>query len=236
MLRHPAPWLGLAAVRRGGCDSVFDSRRGRAPATRGCSAALSPLLLGVSLASVSAFGREHVPVADDAPMEPIAAGRRPDCSAGCPRRGWWRWSSSRARSGCGCAAASNSATSRAAPRTPTTPCPSCCSRCCWPASRSPLGAAVVHVVRQRLAASIVLFLLVPPRRRPTGCSTGSVARWLRRVQSQPIFVEVGPGDADPSTLPVHLAALRAGGVPGLLGAAGRVARSWRPGTTSTWSR
>ena len=36
-----------------------------------------------------------------------------------------------------CAAGSSSATSRAAPRMRTTPCPSCCSRCCSAASPSP---------------------------------------------------------------------------------------------------
>ncbi len=70
VLRHPAPWIGLV-LSVGWAISAFDQTWASAR-YEGLMTSVSPLLLGVSLASVSAFGREHVPVSDDAPMSPPA--------------------------------------------------------------------------------------------------------------------------------------------------------------------
>ena len=52
MLRHPAPWIGLA-LSAVAARSASSTRPGRAPATRGCSTSRPPLLLGVSMAAAS---------------------------------------------------------------------------------------------------------------------------------------------------------------------------------------
>ena len=67
MLRHPAPWLGLVLVAWWVQNTFEQSWTGAR--YNGLVPALTPLLLGISLASLSAFGRELVPVADDAPMD-----------------------------------------------------------------------------------------------------------------------------------------------------------------------
>jgi hypothetical protein len=64
-----------------------------------------------------------------------------------------------------------------------------------------LGAAVVHVVRLRLAASIALFLFWFLVGGTYWMFNGSVARWLAVVQSQPVSIEAGPSKADPTTFP-----------------------------------
>ena len=135
----------------------------------------------------------------------------------------------------GCAAGSRSATSRAAPHTRTTRCPSCCSPCCSACFAVALGAAVVHVVRHRLVASIALFLFWFLVGGTYWMFNGGVARWLRRCR--PSRCSSRPGRARPTRrrFPSTLAALRPRGVPGLLGPAGRVAGAWRHGTTCTWS-
>ena len=142
----------------------------------------------------------------------------------------------RAPSGCGCAAGWSSATSRAAPRTRTTPCPSCCSRCCSPCFAVALGAAVVHVVRHAAGGVDRAVLYVVPRRRGVldvqraaravaDAAAGPADRTSRRVRATPTR----------RRFPADWLLSAPGRVPGLLGAARRLARSWRPGTTSTWS-
>ena len=64
-----------------------------------------------------------------------------------------------------------------------------------------VGAAVVHVIRQRVAASILVFFLWFLLGSAYWMFNGNVARWLTPVQSQPIYLEVGPVSADPSTFP-----------------------------------
>ena len=68
MLRHPALWLALPLVAWWIIQTLDEPWSGARYA--GFLPALTPLLLGISLASASAFGRELVPVADAAPMTP----------------------------------------------------------------------------------------------------------------------------------------------------------------------
>ena len=68
MLRHPAPWVGLVLSGlwlQGVSETSWASAH-----YEGLLAGLTPVLLGLSLASLSAFAREHVAVSDDAPLEP----------------------------------------------------------------------------------------------------------------------------------------------------------------------
>ena len=64
-----------------------------------------------------------------------------------------------------------------------------------------VGAAVVHVIRQRLVASIVLVVGWFLFGATYWLFGGPVVRWLAPIQPQPMLVEVGPSDADPSTFP-----------------------------------
>jgi hypothetical protein len=66
MLRHPAPWLGAGLTCWAGYLAYQDHSL---PTTQyEMAATVGPLLLGVSLASVSAFARELYSVSEDAPM------------------------------------------------------------------------------------------------------------------------------------------------------------------------
>ena len=64
-----------------------------------------------------------------------------------------------------------------------------------------LGAAVVHLVRSRLLASIVLALTWFLVGATYWMFQGSLARTLTPLQVQPILVEAGPYDADPASFP-----------------------------------
>jgi hypothetical protein len=64
-----------------------------------------------------------------------------------------------------------------------------------------VGAAVVHLVRHALAASIILFVgwfIVGPA---YWVINGPVLRWVAPLQVQPLHVEVAPASIDPFTLP-----------------------------------
>ena len=198
MLRHPAPWIGLVLMVWW-TSGVVGQQQWSSADYQNLAVSFAPLLLGVSLASMSAFGREHVPVADGAPLEPerrslarllgglplvglvavvVAAG------------GVWL----RVRGGVGLGDEPGH-TEHAYFSLPELQQPVLLG--CLAVG---LGAAVVHVVRKRLVASVVLFLtwfLVGA----TYWLFSGVAEWLTPVQVQPSFVRVGPWDADPSRFP-----------------------------------
>ena len=64
-----------------------------------------------------------------------------------------------------------------------------------------LGAAVVHLVRSRLLASIVLALTWFLLGATSSMFQDGLARVLTPLQVQPILVEAGPYDADPASFP-----------------------------------
>jgi hypothetical protein len=64
-----------------------------------------------------------------------------------------------------------------------------------------LGAAIVHVLRRRLAAAIVVVLGWFLVGGTYWMFNGPVLRAFTPLQVQPVTVEVGPWDADPSTFP-----------------------------------
>jgi hypothetical protein len=198
MLRHPGPWLGLALSLWWGVESVRAERWSGA-ADQGLVANAAPLLLGVSLASASAFGREQVPVADDAPMTPSerSAAR---LLGGLPLvllvlvvvavTGTWLRLSGGLPLG-------------------DEPGRTLHAQYTWPELLQPVllagvavtvGAAAAHLIRQRLATAVVLFLgwfLVSVY----WVFNGPVARMLTPLQVQPLEVEIGPVQTDPTTFP-----------------------------------
>ena len=96
------------------------------------------------------------------------------------------------------------------------------------------GAAVVHVVRQRLVASIVLVVGWFLFGATYWLFGGPVVRWLAPIQPQPMLVEIGPWDADPSTFPQR-GCWRHRGSTRTTGRGSSCRRRSPPGTTSTWS-
>ena len=220
MLRHPAPWLGTG-LQRVVAQGVFDQTwasahyEGLLTCSRRSSSASR-------WRRVSAFARERVPISDDAPMEPY---RRSLARL----LGGLRWSALvalvvgaasvwlRLRGGMGLGDEPGH-TAHAYYSLPELLQPVLLA--CFAVA---LGAAVVHLVRSRPVAWIVLPLTWFLFGRRTGCSRAPVARSLTPLQVQPSLFEAGPCDADPTALPRDLAALGAGRVPGLLGAGRRLA-------------
>jgi hypothetical protein len=198
MLRHPAPWLGLA-VSAWWLRDVYEVDWASAHYD-GQLTAVTPLLLGVSLASVHAFGRERVAVADDAPLEQhrrslgrllgglalvglvalvVAAGAT------------WLWATGGVRLG-----DQPGRTDHAMYTAPELLQPVLLA-----ALAVALGAAVVHLVRQRLLASILLVVWWFLVGGTYWMFQGDVSQWLTPLQVQPVLVEVAPAATDPSTFP-----------------------------------
>lgn len=200
MLRHPAPWIG--AVLSGLMvwqiwDEAWSGQR-----YTGLIASITPLLLGISLASVSAFGRELVPVADAVPMDRprrsvarLAAGLPLVLIAAVLVAGVAAW----LRSGVEVSLGDEPGRTMHAHHT----LPELLQLVLLAALAVAVGAAMVQVVRQRLAASIVLvfgwFLLGPTY----WIFNGPVLTWLTPVQVQPSSVEIGPPESDPTAFPAH---------------------------------
>jgi hypothetical protein len=64
-----------------------------------------------------------------------------------------------------------------------------------------LGAALAHVLRHRLVASIVAFVMWFLLGATYWMFNISVLAWLTPVQVQPVPLDVGSADTDPSTFP-----------------------------------
>ena len=198
MLRHPAPWIGIALTALMAWNIWDESWSGQR--YTGVVAALTPMLLGISVASVSASGRELVPVAEAAPV-----GRSQRTAArllaGLPLVGvaalvvaagatWLR-------SIGGVPLGDDPGRTLHAHHT----LPELVQPVLLAAFAVVLGAAVVRLVRQRLAASILLavgWFLVGATYWLFG---SGVLRWLAVVQVQPFYVNVGPVRTDPRTFP-----------------------------------
>lgn len=198
MVRHPAPWLGAALAVLMGWSMWEESWSGQR--YTGLVASLTPLLLGISLASVSAFGRELVPVADAAPL-----GRSRRSAArllgGLPLvllaavlvTGVATW----LRVTGGVPLGEEPGRTVHAHHT----FPELLQLVLLAGLAVAAGAAAVHVLRQRLAASIVLSLGWFLVGATYWIFNGPVLRWIAPVQVQPAYVDVGPPETDPTTFP-----------------------------------
>jgi inosine-uridine nucleoside N-ribohydrolase len=198
MLRHPAPWLGVALTLLMAWDTWDESWSGQR--YTGLVAALTPLLLGISIASVSAFGRELVPVAEAAPMT-RAQRAMARLAGGVPLillvaavvaagTVWLRAIG-------GVPLGDDPGRTLHAQHT----LPELVQPVLLAALAVALGAVVVLLLRQRLAASIVLavgWFLVGATYWLFG---SGLLRWLAVVQVQPFYVNVGRRDTDPATFP-----------------------------------
>ena len=197
MLRHPAPWLTLP-LAIWWAASTFDDAWSGASYT-GLLPALTPLLLGISLASMSTFARELVPVADAAPVSfalrsaarllaglVLVALMAVVVAAGAI---WLR-----VRGGLDL----GDEPGRTLHAHYTLP--ELVQPVLLAAVAVAAGAAAVHVLRSRLTAAIVLvigwFLA-----GTYWLFQGPVVRYFALVQPQPISVEVGLWNADPAGFP-----------------------------------
>lgn len=197
MLRHPALWLGLP-VMLWAASTTFDQEWSGALYT-GLLPAFAPLLLGISLASMSAFSREHVPVADDAPTgfaqrsaARLLAGLVPVALTAVVVVAGAIWLRVRGGLDLGDEPGRTLHAHYTLPELIQPVLLACVAVAA--------GAAVVHVVRSRLAAAIILvvgwFLA-----GTYWLFAGPVVRYFAIVQPQPFQVEVGPWDADPTEFP-----------------------------------
>jgi hypothetical protein len=196
MLRNPAPWLGLllSIWYAANLDGSWASGR-----YEGLPVSIAPLMLGISVAAVGAFARSRVPVADDAPLAPyhrnlarLLGGLTLVALTAAVVVGAATW----LRVTGGLALGDEpGATAHAHFSAPELLQPVLLA-----AFAVALGAAAVHVVRQPLVAAIGLFVywfLISTY----WLFNGAVLRWLTPLQVQPVYVEVGPPDTDPTTFP-----------------------------------
>lgn len=197
-LRHPAPWLGLALSGLMAWNTWEETWSGQR--YTGLVASLTPLLLGISLASVAAFGRELVPVADDAPL-----GRARRSAArllgALPLVGVAvllvaaaaLWLRSTGGLSLGDEPGRTAQAHHTLPELVQLGLLACLAVA--------VGAAAVHVLRQRLAASIVLSIGWFLAGATYWIFNGPVLRALAPVQVQPVYVDIGPPETDPLTFP-----------------------------------
>lgn len=197
ILKHPAPWLGLL-LSAWWAQGTFEQDWASAQ-YEGLLTAVAPLLLGVSLAAATTFGRERAAVAEDAPL---SGGHRAVArlAAGLSLVGLVLLV---------VAAGAVYLRVTGGLRLGDEPGMTLHAHYSLPELLQPvllagfavaLGAAVVHVVRSTLAAYVLLFVywfLVSTY----WLFTGSVLQALTPLQVQPHLVEAGPRGADPTTFP-----------------------------------
>ncbi len=198
MLRHPAPWLGLAGTAWFG-SGVFEQDWAAAQ-YEGLVAALAPLLLGVSVAAISSFARGDVPVALEAPV-----GRAAQALA-------------RLLGGLSLVALVAAVTGAAAVwlhlrggvRLGDEPGRTDAALYTLPELLQPvmlaalavaLGAALVRVLRSPLGASVAAFVVWFLLGTVYWALDHTALLWVTPVQVQPVSVPVGPATTDPGTFP-----------------------------------
>lgn len=198
MLRHPAPWVGLA-VTAWFAVGVFDADWSAAH-YEGLVAALTPLLLGVTVAAASAFAREQTAVSDDAPVDRrqrslarLLGGLSLVGMVGLITVGAAVWL--RIRGGL----ALGDEPGRTAHAHYSVP--ELLQPVLLAAFAVALGAVLVRLLRHPLAASVVAFVIWFLLGATYWVLNTPVLRWLTPVQVQPVPVEIGPAATDPSTFP-----------------------------------
>jgi hypothetical protein len=198
MLLHPAPWLGLVMTVWFG-SQVFEQNWSSAH-YEGLVASLTPLLLGVSVASISTFAREHTMVSEEAPVSGpqrsvarLLAGLSLVALVAVVIVAGAVWLRARGGLMLGDEPGRTQHAHYSAPEL--------LQPVLLAAFAVALGAALAHLLRHRLVASIVAFVTWFLFGLTYWLFELPVLSWLTPVQVQPVSVEVGPADADPSTFP-----------------------------------
>jgi len=199
LLRHPAPWVGLVLSVLW-ARSALGEQTWSSAGYEGLAASVSPLLAGISLAAVSAFAREHVPLAEEAPTSRaersaarLLAGLVLVALVAAVVGGVTVWLRLRGGLPLGDEPGATAHAHYTAPEL--------LQPVVLAGFAVALGAAVAHLVRQRLVAAILLVLgwfLVGATYwiYPEG-----VAVRLTPLQVQPLDLDVGAPATDPTTFP-----------------------------------
>jgi hypothetical protein len=200
MLRSPAPWTGIALWTAFAALTLASAPQWVSSQYMELTASVTFLALGVSIASAYAFGRERTNVSEEASMstDQRAAGR---LLGGLSLVGlvvvvvavgavWLRL-----RGGIPLGVEPGR-TMHAHFSLPELLQPVLVA-----AFAVALGAAVVHLVRHPLPASIVLFVMWFIAGPAYWTVNGPVLRWITPVQIQPLSMEAAPANTDPLTLP-----------------------------------
>jgi hypothetical protein len=197
-VRHPAPWVGIllsALWLQGAAAEDWPSAR-----YEGMVSAFGPLLLGVSMAAVTTFGRERPDVAEDAPMGPAPRavarllGSLPLVGLVAViviGGGAFLRASGGIRLGAEPGLTMNAHHSL----------PELLQPVLLGGFAVALGAAVVHMVRSQPASHVLVFVFWFLVAGTYWLFQGHVARILTPMQVQPDLVEVAPPDADPTAFP-----------------------------------
>lgn len=199
LLRHPAPWIGLVLAVLWARSAMSDPTWSSAQ-YEGLATAITPLLGGASLATLSVFAREHVTLAEDAPLSPTARSVA-RLLAGLVLVGlitvvvaavavWLRL-----RDGLPLGDEPG-ATAHAHYTLPELLQPVLLA-----AFAVAVGAAAAHLVRQRLATAIVLVLAWFVIGATYWVFTNGAALWVTPLQVLPVDVGIGPPSTDPTTFP-----------------------------------
>ena len=198
MLRHPAPWLGIALAAWWGRDALESTWA--SGHYEGLLAAFASILLGVSVAAVTAFARGRTPLAADAPL---AQERRTVARllGGLSLVGLvgvvvvvgavWLRVTGGLRLGQEPGLTLHAQYSL----------PELLQPVLLAAFAVALGAAVVRVVRSQLASCVLLFAYWFFVGGAYWMFQGDVVRTITPLQVQPVSVDVGPTDTNPTTFP-----------------------------------
>lgn len=207
VMRHPAPWIGILLWAAANAATLLTTPSWSTSQYEELTYSVTYLCLGVSVATAYAFGRERVGLSEDAPMsaEHRAAARLLGCLslvglvavAVAVGAVWLRLVG-------GVAMGEEPGRTLHAHFTV----PELLQPVALAALSVTLAAAVVHVARHPLAASVVLFCLWFIAGPGYWVVNGPVLRWLAPVQVQPLRLEAAPAATDPLTLPADWLLLR----------------------------
>lgn len=207
VLRHPAPWIGILLWAAANAATLLTTPSWSTSQYEELTYSVTYLCLGVSVATAYTFGRERAHLSEDAPMsaEHRAAARLIGClslvglvAAAVAVGAMWL------RVAGGVAMGEEPGRTLHAHFT----LPELLQPVALAAVAVSLAAAVVHVTRHPLAASVVLFCLWFIAGPAYWALNGPVLRWLTPVQVQPLVLDVAPGATDPLTLPSSWLLLR----------------------------
>ncbi|MFI6675249.1 hypothetical protein [Kribbella sp. NPDC050470] len=188
MIQQPAPWVGICLSIWFGVQSLDAPWIGAA--YEGLVTSTMPMLLGVSIASVASFGRELIPLSQDAPSSTS-------------RQALARLLAGLSMVGLVAAVVGTAALalrSSGGLSLGDWPAPILHAHYTTPELLQPvtlaglavaLGAALVHVIRHRLAACIVLFVIWYPTREGYWLFQGDALRTLTLLQVQPVYSNIG---------------------------------------------
>ena len=200
MLRHPAPWVGILLWAASNALTLTTAPRWPTSQYQELTYSMTYLCLGVSVATAYAFGRERTNLCEDAPM-PAHQRAAARLLGGLSLVAlvavvvgvgalWLRLAGGVAL-GVEPGRTLHGHFTLAELLQPVV----------LTAFAVALAAAVVHLVRQPLAASILLFVMWFIAGPGYRVLNGPVLRWLAPVQVQPLELNVAPPGTDPLTLP-----------------------------------